>query len=37
VEVEAEPPAPLPERCEKLWFDDGSIIIQAGNTQFKAY
>ncbi|KAJ3528882.1 hypothetical protein NMY22_g9227 [Coprinellus aureogranulatus] len=33
-EVEAAPP---PERCEELWLDDGSIVLQAENVQFKVH
>ncbi|PPR04292.1 hypothetical protein CVT24_013407 [Panaeolus cyanescens] len=25
------------KRCEKLWFDDGSIVLQAGQTQFRIH
>jgi hypothetical protein len=26
-----------PQRHQELWFDDGNIVIQAGNTQFRVY
>ncbi|KAF8209431.1 hypothetical protein K438DRAFT_1666173 [Mycena galopus ATCC 62051] len=32
MEVEAEP-----KRVEGLWFEDGNLIIQAGNTQYRVY
>ncbi|PPQ81690.1 hypothetical protein CVT24_003122 [Panaeolus cyanescens] len=25
------------ERCKKFWFDDGSIVLQAGQTQFRVH
>jgi hypothetical protein len=28
---------PKLERCEDLWFDDGTIVLQAENTLFRVY
>ncbi|KAL4244374.1 hypothetical protein ABKN59_010543 [Abortiporus biennis] len=27
----------LPQRCEELWFEDGSVVIQAENTLFRVH
>ncbi|KAJ3547313.1 hypothetical protein NMY22_g1703 [Coprinellus aureogranulatus] len=35
-EVMAEVPA-QPQRCHDLWLEDGNIILQAGNKQFKVH
>lgn len=31
------PSLEFPERPEKLWFEDGSVVLQAGNVQFKVH
>ncbi|KAJ3512110.1 hypothetical protein NMY22_g15433 [Coprinellus aureogranulatus] len=33
-EVEA---GPAPQQCEELWFDDGNVVLQASNVQFKVH
>ncbi|KAJ7494274.1 hypothetical protein B0H11DRAFT_2392517 [Mycena galericulata] len=35
MDVGAEPN--VPQRIPELWFDDGNIVIQAGNIQFRVY
>ncbi|KAJ7500446.1 hypothetical protein B0H11DRAFT_2275722 [Mycena galericulata] len=35
MDVDAEPN--VPQRIPELWFDDGNIVIQAGNNQFRVY
>ncbi|KAJ7689821.1 hypothetical protein B0H17DRAFT_1202070 [Mycena rosella] len=35
MEVDTEPSEP--HRVEELWFEDGNIVLQAGNSQFRVY
>ncbi|KAJ7438526.1 hypothetical protein B0H11DRAFT_1752724 [Mycena galericulata] len=35
--MDVDPEACPPRRIEELWFEDGNIVIQAGNSQFRVY
>ncbi|KAJ7490879.1 hypothetical protein FB451DRAFT_1124445 [Mycena latifolia] len=35
MEVDTEPTGP--QRVQELWFEDGNLVIQAGNSQFRVY
>ncbi|KAJ7500456.1 hypothetical protein B0H11DRAFT_1855927 [Mycena galericulata] len=35
--MDVDPEASPSQRIEKLWFEDGNIVIQAGNSQFRVY
>ena len=35
MEIDSEPDALT--RVQELWFEDGNLIIQAGNSQFRVY
>ncbi|KAJ7119164.1 hypothetical protein C8R44DRAFT_673506 [Mycena epipterygia] len=37
MDVDTEQPASEPERVQELWFEDGNLIIQAGDRQFRVY
>jgi hypothetical protein len=34
--VEHHAPA-IPERCQDLWYEDGTVVLQAGSKQFRVY
>jgi hypothetical protein len=35
--MEIDPEPSEPHHSSQLWFDDGNVVIQAGNTQYKVY
>ena len=35
-DVDAKTP-PAPERCPDLWYDDGTVVLQAGSRRFRVY
>ncbi|KAJ7500465.1 hypothetical protein B0H11DRAFT_1714417 [Mycena galericulata] len=35
--MDVDPETNLPRHVEDLWFEDGNIVIQAGNSQFRVY
>ncbi|KAJ7494258.1 hypothetical protein B0H11DRAFT_2003874 [Mycena galericulata] len=35
--MDVDPEANIPRRIEELWFEDGNLVIQAGNSQFQVY
>ncbi|KAJ7119091.1 hypothetical protein C8R44DRAFT_707401 [Mycena epipterygia] len=37
MEADTLPPANEPQRVQGLWFEDGNLVIQAGNSQFRVY
>lgn len=38
MDVDNEPSGnPGPQRIQELWFSDGNIVIQAGNSQYRVY
>ncbi|KAJ7119097.1 hypothetical protein C8R44DRAFT_878604 [Mycena epipterygia] len=37
MEIDTVPPASKPQRVQELWFEDGNLVIQAGNSQFRVY
>jgi hypothetical protein len=38
VDLKVDPQTPaVPERCPDLWYEDGTVVLQAGSRQFRVY